>query len=307
MTGRLGVSENAWATRGLTIYAHPVPVNPRETTQPPIIKPRTEPNAAWRSTRMIAYSLDRFFTWVGLMKSFPLLALSFSLLSVPFAFADEGGEAVEKVEPAVATLAHGEPIVVEAEHFVRQTMDDVRRWYVLESGGELPSLDGAGIPAQWTQSDTSASASASGKALVRSLPDTRMTHDDKLIKGTNFSDKPGVIAVLDYDVQFDRPGRYYVWVRAYSTGSEDNGLHVGLDGQWPPSGQRMQWCSGKNQWTWNCAQRTKEQHCGVPMQIFLDVDEPGSRTVSFSMREDGFAMDQFLLTTDINYRPDGAK
>lgn len=255
---------------------------------------------ARRSTRIIAWGLDRFFTWLSLMNSYSLLALSVCFPFVPFAFADD---AVERVKPAVATLADGELIVVEAEHFVRQTLDEVRRWYVLENGGGLPSLDGAGTPAQWTQSSTSASASASGKALVRSLPDTRTTHDDKLIKGTNFSDKPGTIAVLDYDVSFDRPGRYYVWVRAYSTGSEDNGLHVGLDGKWPPSGERMQWCSGKNQWTWNCAQRTKDQHCGVPMQIFLDVDEPGSHTVSFSMREDGFAMDQFLLTNDINYRP----
>jgi hypothetical protein len=41
------------------------------------------------------------------------------------------------------------------------------------------------------------------------------------------------------------------------------------------------------------------------MQIFLDVKRPGEHVVSFSMREDGFAFDQFLLTTDRDYRPQG--
>jgi hypothetical protein len=41
------------------------------------------------------------------------------------------------------------------------------------------------------------------------------------------------------------------------------------------------------------------------MQIFLDVKSPGKHEVSFSMREDGFAFDQFLLTTDRDYRPQG--
>lgn len=69
----------------------------------------------------------------------------------------------------------------------------------------------------------------------------------------------------------------------------------------------MQWCDGKNAWTWGCAQRTEENHCGEPMQIYLDVSEPGTHTVQFSMREDGFAFDQFVLTRDANDRPSGVE
>ncbi len=212
---------------------------------------------------------------------------------------------IRRVDPVFTARQADQPVVVEAEHFSRQRNDDVRRWHVLEKGGELPELEGTGEPTTWTRSNLSASASASGRTFVRCLPDTRTTHDDALIPGTNFSPEPGKMAILDYEVELDRPGRYYVWVRAFSTGSEDNGLHVGLDGQWPQSGQRMQWCNGKNKWTWNCAQRTEKEHCGVLMQIHLQVDQPGRHTVSFSMREDGFAMDQFLLTDDPDYRPQG--
>ena len=146
-------------------------------------------------------------------------------------------------------------------------------------------------------------AGAGGGAYVEVLPDTRTTHDDQLIHGENFINVPGKMAVLEYDVMIETPGRYYVWVRAYSTGSEDNGIHVGLDGAWPESGQRMQWCEGKNVWTWASKQRTEEVHCGVPGLIYLDIEEAGRHTVSFSMREDGFEMDAWQLAKDPDYRP----
>jgi hypothetical protein len=141
---------------------------------------------------------------------------------------------------------------------------------------------------------------ASGNYL-EILPDTRRTHGDKLISGENFSNEPGRIAILDYSVEIPKAGRYYVWVRAYSTGSEDNGIHLGLDGEWPESGQRMQWCQGKNRWYWESKQRTQKQHCGVPHQIYLDIKKPGLQTISFSMREDGFEFGQFLLTRDRDF------
>ncbi len=219
---------------------------------------------------------------------FPFLALSFLLIT------------------GLAVSASGsDRIVVEAEIFTRQSKDETRRWYVLEQDGEVPDLAGAGEATKWVGPKQSAAASASGRTFLKLLPDTRQTHGDKLIRGENFSPEPGKIAILDYPVDFPKPGRYYVWVRAYSSGTEDNGLHVGIDGGWPESGQRMQWCEGKHAWTWQCAQRTAKKHCGEPMQIFLDVKIPGKHVVSFSMREDGFAFDQFLLTTDRGYRPQG--
>jgi hypothetical protein len=102
---------------------------------------------------------------------------------------------------------------------------------------------------------------------------------------------------------FNTPGRYYVWVKAYSTGTEDNGVHVGLNGGWPDSGQRMQWCEGKHTWHWESKQRTPQQHCGVPHLIYLDIDKSGVHEIQFSMREDGFEMDMWLMTTDMNFNP----
>ena len=172
---------------------------------------------------------------------------------------------------------------VQAESFDRQELTEVRKWVVISTGAHAES--------------------ASGNAYVEALPDTRVNHDDQLIRGENFTNEPGVMAVLEYDVAITNPGRYFVWVRAYSTGTEDNGIHVGIDGSWPDSGQRMQWCEGKNVWTWASKQRTAEEHCGVPGLIWLDIDKPGRHTVMFSMREDGFEMDTWSLASDPGFIP----
>lgn len=201
--------------------------------------------------------------------------------------------------------AISEPVIVEveAEEFARQQKDDIRRWYRFERDSKLPDLEGAGKVDRWVSGESSAASTASGNAYVRILPDTRRNHGHALIRGENFCPDPGTMTILEYDVEFEKAGRYYVWARAFSSNSEDNGLHVGLNDEWPESGQRMQWCEGKHAWRWECAQRTNEKHCGEPMQIYLDVETPGRHKVMLSMREDGFALDKLLFSNDVDFRP----
>jgi hypothetical protein len=187
-------------------------------------------------------------------------------------------------------------VAVEAEHFYKQTRAEKRAWH-LTSPRHLPEVQ--------PDPDPPHLAGASGGAYMEILPDTRVTHADRLIHGENFTNDPGVMAILHYKVHFNNPGRYYVWVRAYSTGTEDNGLHVGFNDQWPASGRRMQWCDGKNSWRWESKQRTETEHCGVPYAIYLDIPTAGQHEILFSMREDGFEMDKFLLTRDREYKPEG--
>lgn len=188
-------------------------------------------------------------------------------------------------------------VAVEAEHFIRQEKSAVRAWYRTTAEAQ-PQIKPDGDPSHV--------GGASGGAYLESLPDTRRSHDDRLIKGQNFSNEPGRLAVLSYKVHFQNTGKYYVWVRAFSSGSEDNGLHVGIDGEWPESGQRLQWCPGKHTWFWENRQRMQKEHCGIPLGIYLDVKEAGEHIISFSMREDGFEFDKWLMTTDQHFaRPDG--
>ncbi|GAA4950348.1 hypothetical protein GCM10023314_24590 [Algibacter agarivorans] len=185
-------------------------------------------------------------------------------------------------------------VSIEAEYFLNQYKTEIRQWY-RTSKNELAKVG--------RDDDNIHCIGASNNAYIEILPDTLVTHSDKLVHGENFSNELGKLAILNYKVKFNNSGRYYVWVRAMSTGGEDNGIHVGLNNEWPKHGQRMQWCKGKNQLTWTSKQRTKEVHCGVPHAIYLDIDEPGIHDIQFSMREDGLEFDKFTLTQDINYVP----
>ncbi|MEM9849837.1 MAG: hypothetical protein AAF847_18245, partial [Bacteroidota bacterium] len=119
-------------------------------------------------------------------------------------------------------------LAVEAEDYHSQTHSETRRWYRVDAESE---------PFDGLDHDEDHSATASGNAYLEILPDTRTTHADVLIPGQNFSGTPGKLGILNYQVKVNTPGRYYIWVRAFSTGTEDNGIHVGLNGEWVDSGQ----------------------------------------------------------------------
>ncbi|MGY3792869.1 carbohydrate-binding protein [Aquimarina sp. 433] len=207
----------------------------------------------------------------------------------------DGGDGGGDGDNCIPTEQNG-IVAVEAEKFESQTKVADRKWYV---------LDGSGASTPTPDPDPDHSNGASGGGYLEILPDTRVTHSDPLVNGVSFSNTPGQVAIIDYKVKFTSAGRYFVWVRAHSTGSEDNGIHVGLNGNWPSSGARMQWCAGKNQWTWESKQRTNANHCGEAQKIYLDIPSAGVHTISFSMREDGFEMDKFVLSKAYN-KPSGA-
>ena len=185
-------------------------------------------------------------------------------------------------------------LVVEAEHFHSVSTNNTERaWYTINGKDEV------------ALALTDHSANASGGTYMEGLPDTRTTHDDSLKTGINFYPEAGVGPFLSYNVWFETPGHYTVWARAFSTGTEDNGIHAGLNGIWPEAGQRMQWCDGKDQWTWASAQRVPENHCGSPGTIHINIEEAGLHSIQFSMREDGFEFDKWIMTLDETMVPDG--
>ncbi|WP_248722827.1 hypothetical protein [Seonamhaeicola sp. ML3] len=184
-------------------------------------------------------------------------------------------------------------LVVEAEDFHFNTNNESPRKFLLHKHGEALPMG----------NEHDHTETASGKAYLKALPDTRVTHDDKLIVHENFYPTPGIGGMVSYKVKINNPGTYFVWVRAFSTGPEDNGIHVGVNGTWPKSGQRIQLCKGKHKWTWSSAQRVPKNHCGDPQTITLAFDEKGEYIVSFSMREDGFELDKWILSKDKSFIP----
>ena len=178
---------------------------------------------------------------------------------------------------------------VEAEHWWEQDKTQHREWLLVDA--DTPDRDNQG----------NYSSTASGGAYMEIHPFTRRQHGDPLQRGINFSNNGGETCIIKYRVYFNNPGRYYVWVSTHSRGTEDNGVHVGFNGRWPSTGERIQWCRDKRNWSWESRQRTSAEHCGVPGLIYLDVTDTGLQTIEFSLREDGFRMDKWFMTKDRNF------
>jgi hypothetical protein len=179
---------------------------------------------------------------------------------------------------------------IEAENYHYKNNNSTKRYWVVRSLNDKVS-------------EINYSKSANKNSYIEALPDTRVTHDDTLILGENFFPVSGTGGVISYKIKINNPGKYYIWVNALSTGTEDNGVHVGFNEFWQESGARMQWCEGKNKWTWSSAQRMPDNHCGTEKTIYLNFDKSGEYVLSFSMREDGFKMDRFILTKNSNFSP----
>jgi hypothetical protein len=178
-------------------------------------------------------------------------------------------------------------IRVDAENYT----DKSDEWY-LTSPDSIPDVQ--------PDPDGPHTADASNGAYMELLPDTRVTHLDELVSGGNFWGGSGGGPRLEYLVDVPEAGTYTVWVKMYATGTEDNGIHVGINGTTPQTGEKIQLCGGKNRWSWTSNQRTDENHCGVTQTISLEVPTAGPNTIIFYAREDGFEIDQFLLLKETN-------
>ena len=92
---------------------------------------------------------------------------------------------------------------------------------------------------------------------------------------------------LDYDIEFNTPGSYSVFVRAAAPTGQDDSWHIGLDGTAVTniSGYGMYRLGS---WDW-----ADEANGG--MKVVVDVATPGKHTLNLWMREDGVEIDKIVL------------
>jgi hypothetical protein len=99
---------------------------------------------------------------------------------------------------------------------------------------------------------------------------------------------------LDFKVNFQTTGTYYVWIRGSGPTGNDDSCHAGIDGAAPTSADRI---SGfGTQFVWS-----KSTLDGSAARI--NVTTPGKHVINLWMREDGFRVDKLVLTTSSTYTP----
>lgn len=182
-------------------------------------------------------------------------------------------------------VERGGQVVFEAERF--NMVDDngtTRSWYAADDANRpMPDPD----PER---------AGASGGSYMEALPDDAVNQQT-----------PGDGPRVSYDIEFTTTGTYYVHVRGWVNDDNDNTVHVGVDGMWPASGTRIQWCAAwTGSWVWSShIDGSSMDECGMADSAQIQIDTPGMHTVSFAMREDGFEFDKVVLTTQAGFTPDG--
>lgn len=187
-----------------------------------------------------------------------------------------------------ANMMPDEYIEFEAEDFTEQSNTKKREWKLVTK--EI-------TPRVRHDHDPNHSYGASKSKYLELLPDTLYDDNEKKVEGKNYSKTPGQLAILSYNVNFKTSGRYYVWVRGFSANGYDNSIHVGVDGEWPESSQKLFMCQDKwNQWAWSSNQFSNSEKCGGKKRIYIDIKKPGPHKIRFSMREDGFEFDKWVMT-----------
>jgi len=158
-------------------------------------------------------------------------------------------------------------VTIEAEQFKSKTGSGIHQWQAANYAG-----------------------ASGGKSLVV-LP-----NKGKLTASTAGSPK------LSYPVKFSAAGTYHVWIRGWGDengkglGGNDS-VHAGLNSLISPTADKID--GFPKGWHWS--NRTRD---GVSAKI--SVPSAGVHTFNLWMREDGFAVDQIILSRKASYKPSGA-
>lgn len=107
--------------------------------------------------------------------------------------------------------------------------------------------------------------------------------------------------MMSYFVRFDRAGKHHVWVRGWGdTNSKGEGksdsLHLGLNGTLQAGADKIDRFPAR--WSWS--RNTRDNPIAT-----LNVPSAGIHAVNVWMREDGLAIDKFVITPAAGFVPSG--
>ena len=104
-------------------------------------------------------------------------------------------------------------------------------------------------------------------------------------------------AALEYNINFETTGTYYVHVRMRGLSTSSDQLHAGLDQPATYGAKALR--ANRGHWEWE----NKIRGLSGNNRVRIDVDTAGVKQFHIWMREDGVQVDKIILTTDVNYAP----
>ncbi len=140
----------------------------------------------------------------------------------------------------------------------------------------------------WAIADVPSSKGASGDKMVQVLPNSGTN-----LAGTEIENSPR----MDFDINFVKTGTHYVWIRGWSSDSDDNSVHVGMNGNMISTADKLEF-PNTSAWEWS-----KSTMDGADAEI--NIPSTGVNTLNIWMREDGTRLDKIVLTANAGYVPSG--
>ena len=110
----------------------------------------------------------------------------------------------------------------------------------------------------------------------------------------NATDGPRV----DYSIDFENNGTYYLWLRINATDENGSSIHIGIDGN-PLTSSGGIHTSTYGSWQWsNMAWDGSQTN-----QVQFDINSPGRYTINLWPEEDGVSIDQLVVTDSWSFVP----
>lgn len=161
-------------------------------------------------------------------------------------------------------------VVMEAENFSENTPNGTASWSLTDSPEDY-----------------------SGEGIMMAVCSSPFATAESALTGS---------AVLTYKIKFIQSGTHYIWARASRTGGSDDSFHAGIDGTIGETSTFINFegdVSAEKDtliWIYWCN----------PAASAASVEVPSSGVHNFNIyiRENGFKVDKFILTTNQQYVPD---
>jgi len=136
----------------------------------------------------------------------------------------------------------------------------------------------------------------SGGAAMRAMPNTGLRNNGNFVTNS---------PRLDYHVNFHKSGVHYIVGRGASESHDDNSFHAGIDGAGNTTSDRIDNPVNALNPVWSGETMDFNIELQESELAFFDVPSPGERTINIWMREDGFILDKFVISTSPNVLPTG--
>ena len=134
---------------------------------------------------------------------------------------------------------------------------------------------------EWVRPTAGLGGGFSGQGVVRAVPDDNMSVSTGFVESS---------PQLDYNVQFTRTGRHYVYVRGRALNTESNSLHFGINNSGPETSDNIT-IKPTGEYEWTLRDQT------------IDVTRTGVQSLHIWMREDGTYVDKIVVTPDPSFKP----